>query len=126
MKRFWLGLALLLLLLGVGLTVSAGMDRIHLGIRDSLRQAQAAAHAEDWPTAQALVDRAYGDWQRYHPITASFADHTPMDELDTLFAELQIFSQQKEMPHFSAVCGHLAEAAASMANNHRLTWWNLL
>lgn len=126
MKRFWLGVAILgvLLILGVILTVS--MDAIHSQIAVTLQQAQDAAFAGDWDAATRMAQKAQDRWEHYWRFTAAFADHNPMDELDGLFAELMIFSQEREMPHFAAVCAHLSQLARSMANSHGVGWWNLL
>jgi hypothetical protein len=49
-----------------------------------------------------------------------------MDELDGLFAELMVFLQSREAPHFSATCARLVVLARAMAESHGLQWWNIL
>ena len=126
MKRFWIGVTLLAVLLVGGLLLRHRMDRVHLETSRLLQQAQTAALQKDWPQAQALAEEARQQWQRYRRFTAAFADHTPMDEIDGLFAELAIFSQEQEMPHFAATCTRLNHLASAMAESHMLHWWNLL
>ncbi len=126
MKRLWLGLGILALLLAVSSTVFIAMDRIHSPIAQTLSQAADAAEAEDWENASALAEAARARWERYRHFTAMVADHTPMDELDGLFQELTIYAQAEENPHFSATAQHLSALAAGMAESQKPCWWNVL
>ncbi|MBO7184350.1 MAG: DUF4363 family protein [Oscillospiraceae bacterium] len=126
MKRFWLGVLILLLLLSGSLLINTSMRRIHTAISQDLAEAADAAMAKNWEQAFHLARSAMHRWDRYHRFTAAFADHTPMDDLDALFVQLPVFAQQREDPHFAATCLELSFLATAIAESHRLTWWNLL
>jgi hypothetical protein len=126
MKRLWFGLAILAVLLASGYLILNRLDKIHAPIAADLEQAAAAALREDWDTALDLAQHATIRWEKFHRFTAAFADHTPMDELDSLFAELNIYARMQENPHFSATCAHLRFLTTTIADSHRLTWQNLL
>lgn len=126
MKRLIIGTAVLLALLCLGLTVSISMVRIHTPIAADLRSASDAALDGSWTDAQALADRAHTRWQSYRELTAAFADHSPMDELDGLFAQLDTYEVSENKIAFSATCAQLAQLAEAMADSHRLRWWTLL
>ncbi len=126
MKRFWIGVGVLCMLLALGGGVAWGMEAIHDPLVTQLQQAQAAAAAEDWATATALSQSALQRWQTWHRFTAAFADHAPMDEIDSLFAELQVYAQARNEDHFAALCAQLAQLAHAMAESHSPNWWNLL
>lgn len=126
MKRLLLGTAILACLLAGGLLSNRAMAGIHEPIAADLRRAGAAALAEDWDAAQDLLQRAADRWAHFHRITAAFADHTPMDEADGLFRQLQIYARTRENPHFSALCAHLQECIRAIRDAHRLIWPNLL
>lgn len=126
MKRGIWGIGILLGLLAFGIATSVGMRSIHRDIGRHLQLAQTAAAEEQWQTASAEVQQATSAWQRFHTFTAAFADHTPMDEMDGLFAELEVFLQNRESPHFEAVCGRLVLQAQAMADSHGIQWWNIL
>lgn len=126
MKRFWIGIGILCALLILGSVAAYLMYDIHDQIAQLLQQAQAAAFEEDWETAIPLASKAHGLWKQYWSFTAAFADHTPMDELDGMFAELMVFAREQEMPHFAAICAHLTQLAGAMADSHLPSWWNLL
>jgi hypothetical protein len=126
MKRIFLGLALLLALLGIAAVITVRMDRVYEPITNALRQAAEAAEADDWKKAAFLADQAKTRWEEQRRFTATVADHSPMDEIDGLFAELEIYLRQQEMPHFAATCRHLSMLTEAMGDNHALNLWNLL
>ncbi len=126
MRRLWLGVGILAALLGLCLWVQAGMCGIHKPIAQGLEDAAQAALEEDWDKATALYQKAQSTWEEKHSLTASVADHSPMDELDMLFAELRVFAREQEKVHFAATCRSAAKMAEAMAQAHTLTWWNLL
>lgn len=126
MKRLWIGIFILTVLLGGSVAISTAMERIHQPIARDLQQAADRAQQEDWAAALEHFQRAKLRWEKYHNFTAAFADHTPMDEMDTLLSELNIYATERENPHFGATCAHLAFMATAIADSHLLTWWNLL
>ncbi len=126
MRRLWLGLGILGILLALSVTVFVAMDRIHAPIAHTLSQAAQAAEQEDWETASALASEARARWEQYRHFTAMVADHTPMDELDGLFQELEVYAQEAENPHFAATAQHLSALAAGMADSQKPCWWNVL
>ncbi len=126
MKRFWIGLCILALLLAGSAAICIGMQRVHTPIAEDLALAADAALSGDWERAEALFRRADARWEKYYRFTAAFADHTPMDEMDTLIEESEIYAAKREQPHFAAACAHLSVLAAAIAESHTLSWWNLL
>lgn len=126
MKRFWIGICLLVGLLAVTVGISVHMNRVHMPMAQQLRQAAEAALQEDWQQAAVLADRARQSWEKNWHCTAVFADHTPMDEMDGLFAELKVYGRVREKEHFAATCDRLAKLAEAMADSHHPGWWNLL
>ena len=109
MKRLWVGILLLLVLLAGTLAVTVAMDRIYA------------------PMAEALVagdlEAAEERYQRWRQLTAAFADHGPMEEMDALFARAEVCGDEQER---RALCAELAQRAKAMSNAHSPTWWNLL
>ncbi len=126
MKHFLLGLGILAALLAIGFWVQTSMDSVHLEISHTLEQASQQTLDGNWEQGQALVDRAKGDWEDHWRKTASIADHTRMDEIDSLFAQLEIYGQTRQTGRYSAICAQLAVLVEVVAEEHRLSWWNLL
>ena len=126
MKRIYMGLAILAILLSLALLFTWLMDRIYHPLASTLQEAADAAIRTDWAAAAELYGKAQTHWEKHKHFTAILADHSPMDDMDGLFGELELYLQQQEMPHFAATCLHLARLAESMEENHALSWWNLL
>lgn len=126
MRRCWLGVGLLALLLGAGIWAMVTMDRIHSPISSDLDQAAEAALAGDWETGEALALSARADWNDNWHRTASVADHEPMDEIDGLFAELGVYARRRETMEFAACCAKLSKLVQAMGDAHSFSWWNLL
>ena len=49
-----------------------------------------------------------------------------MDEVDALFAEMEIYARTGEQPHFAACCKELAQRLEAIADAHKFSWWNVL
>lgn len=126
MKRSKFGAVLLVFLLATGIFISWSMKRCHTPISQDLEQAAQAALAEDWAEAAALTDRASAGWQQCWRFSAALADHEPMEEIDSMFAELEVYLQAKDSECTAAVCAELARRVEDMSDAHRLNWWNLL
>ena len=125
-KRFYLGLVILGLLLALGVGASVIMQVIHKPVADKLYTAADLALQDKMDEALALSKKAYDRWQRFHSFTASFADHSPMDDTDTLFQEMLVYGQTEELPHFAACCRELAVMAEAMYDAHVFSLKNLL
>ena len=126
MKRFVMGIAILTVLLVLGIGVSALFQSAHRPCSHHLTQAAQAAQAGDWGQASASLSQAQKQWQQFHHFTAAFADHAPMEEIDSVFAQLAVYAGQEDGGQFPALCARLAELVEAMAHSHRLAWWTLL
>ena len=124
-KIFWSGALILLLLLGLTLGISWGMDAIHSPIQQDLMLAEKAALDGDVAQAQQLGQQAKQRWDSFRKAVAVVADHTPMDEIDQLFGQMQAYARAQEDTELAACCAQLSRLVESMANAHILTWWNL-
>ena len=126
MKRIWIGIALLTLLLGAGAGISGFMGRVHLPVAQDLHRAGELAMEEQWGPAQAFANRGQTQWQKKWPVIAAIADHEPMDEIDALFAQLEVYAKEEDALLYSAACAHLASLLEALGQSHSFTWWNLM
>jgi len=126
MKRMWIGVGLLVVFCVAGIVTAVGMRNIHDPISQALLRASDAALQENWEQAALHFHAAKGKWEHSRRLTATVADQMPMDEIDSLFAELAIYLQTQESPHFSATCFQLAALTRAMGEAHGINWWNLL
>lgn len=123
-SRFGLGLLLALLLLGIvsARAMVAALDPM----AEEMEQAGAAAFREDWEKAEEISGRVKGEWEKRFPFFASLSDHEPMENINGLFAQLEVYRQSRDHRNFAAVCAQLSQNLKAMGEAHSLKWWNLL
>jgi len=126
MKRSWIGLILLLILLAGGILSTWAMDEIHTPIEEQLNQAAECVLLGDWENGDLLFLQAQGDWKRSQHFRACFADHTPVEEADAEFAQLEVYRLTREDAAFAAGCRALARKTAAIGEAHEMVWWNVL
>lgn len=125
-RRFWYGLGTLLVLLVLSLWTAWGMENRQRPITDALEQASQVALEGDIDRGAALVSHARTAWEETRTLTATAADHGPMEEIESLFAQVQVYAQAGETAEFSAYCTRLAKLVAAVGEAHKLSWQNLL
>lgn len=126
MGRLWIGIGLLIVLLALTIGISVGMDAIHQPIAEKLEKAGEAALEGTWDKADRLWREAQEEWETHWAISAAVADHSPMDDVDRLYAQLEVFSRERETVHFAATCMELSQLTQAMGDAHSPDWWNLL
>lgn len=126
MKRSWMGLGLLLVLLAVSLLVTWAMERIHEPISGDLEQAAVFALTGNWDNGEDSFQKARVTWEKWAHFRACFADHNPMEEIEAGFAELEAYGAAREEVAFAAAAKALARKVAAVGEAHGLVWWNVL
>lgn len=125
MKRSWIGFALLLVLLAGGIAVTWGMAKCHEPIARDLENAAKTALQGDMVQGESLMLQARDAWGRSRHLGACFADHTPMEEIDALFAQVEVYAAAREETDFAAGCAALSQKVEAMGLAHGASWWNL-
>ena len=126
MKRIWIGIVLLGVLFLGGVGTGEFMEQAHNPVARDVQRAGELALQGEWALAQALVKRGQDRWEEKWPVTAAIADHEPMDEIDALFAQLDIYARAKDAQAYSALCAHLASLLDAISQSHSFNWWNLM
>lgn len=126
MKRCWIGGALLLILLILGLLATWGLARCHTEVAREAELAAQAAMEEDWDRASILADQARQRWERCWGISAALSDHGVMENINGLFAQLEVYGRAGDRVAFAAVCAQLGQQARTIADAQSLQWWNIL
>ena len=126
MIRGWFGLGILLVFLVLGFVTAGVVDHAHLPTEELLAQAAEKVLDGDFEAGVALGKEAKSRWDRHWNGTATVADHSPMDDIDALFAEMEVYAQAKEEPHFATCCQELSQRIQAVAGAHRFSWWNIL
>ena len=125
MKRSWLGLGLLLLLLVLSVATTAVMTRIHAEMALDLRQSSECALLGDWDNVQLFLKRANRSWEKWAHLRACFADHGETEDIDAALASLEIWQQTKDSAAYRAACAALTRQVEAVGEAHELTWWNV-
>ena len=126
MKRFWIGVAILAILLATGIGTTVFAVRTHTGIAEHLKQASEAALRGKWKEAKALSLDAKSKWESFRKITASIADYEPMEEIDDLFSQMEIYLLTHQQIPFSTCCASLGVLTEAIGEAHAISWWSLL
>ena len=126
MGRFWLGIGLLALFLVFGIWTTVAMTDVHEPMSRTLSEASQATLDGDLETGITLARQAKESWERHRRWTAAVADQTPMDDIDSLFAEMEVYAEARETVHFAACCAQLSAMVRSMGDAHAFSWWNFL
>lgn len=126
MKRFWIGLSMLVLLLAASIFAQHRMERVHTPCAMDLQWSADRAREGDWQAAGALALRARESWTENWHLSAILANHQPIDEVDALFEELQVYLDRQETTSYCAACVFLAQRVLDLGESFRLNWWNLL
>lgn len=126
MKRFWLGTAVLAALLALGIATTVAVDRFCQPISQELTRAEQAARAGQWSQAGQLSDRARQRWEQHRALHAAVTNHEPMEEIDALFRQLDIYTAEGDSLRFAECCARLASLTEAIAEAQAICWWNLL
>lgn len=120
------GAVLLVGLLFFGLLTAWDMGRTHSDISRKIEDASWYALTEDWESARLAAESARSQWEDHRKLSSMLADHTPMEEIESLFARVYICSAARDTVEFAASCAELSQKLLAMGEAHRLTWENLL
>ena len=126
MKRFWIGVVLLTALFAAGVGLCMGITALHHRLSRQLDDACAAVQLGDWEKATALTDSAKAEWERWQHFVASFVDHAPLEQMESLFAELEVFRNRRLAVDYAAICTNLSHLSKAIGESHKLTWWSFL
>ena len=125
-KRWIFGWILLLFLLIFCLWISFFTQRFFRPTASMLEDAVQASLEQNWGLALSRAEQAREKWQDRRSYTAFLADQSPMDDMDRLFGEMEVFARCRDQEHFAAVCSQLSVLCHAMADAHSLHLWNLL
>jgi len=126
MGRGWLGVVILAVFLVGGVVAAAEMSNAHLPTVALLQQASEKTINGDFGQGILLGMEAKDRWEHGWNGTATMADHSPMDDVDALFGEMEVYAITGEEPHFAACCAELAKRIEAVAEAHTFSWWNIL
>lgn len=126
MKRLWIGIGVLAVMLAAGIWLTLLFARIHAPMSRDMEQASDAALSGDWEKATALAENARADWEQYRSLIAASADHEPLEQMEYLLDQLRVYARVQNAAHFSALCVRIARLADAMLDSQQISWWSIL
>lgn len=126
MKQVWIAVFFLAVLLLGGIVSCVGVRWVQEPIAQQLEQAAQAGFSENWELAEDLLEKAQTRWHAYRHALATISDHGPMEEIDSLFGELEFYRLAKDPTLFSGLCKRLSLLCRAISESLSISWWNLL
>ena len=126
MIRAWLGIAILLLLLGLGVFSAAATEHFHETMAVHLTQAAEAAETGEWDRANIQFLQAKKIWEQARNSNAAITDHAPMEEIDRYFIQGAVYLSEQVRMDFRSCCCALTVLVEAVADAQALNWWSLL
>ena len=124
-RRFYLGVAILLALLVLGIFSGIWVNQASQQVVHCLTQAEESVRNGNPSEALVYSQQAQMLWNSTWNRVAVVADHTSMDEIDGLFAQMAYYAQA-DVSLFGAGCARVRELVSAVSDGHQFTWWNLL
>lgn len=124
--RTVIGFLLLIALLLGGLYSTCQIQKIQDPIAWKLEQAAGDVAADDWAAATVHCSQATRDWTESRPFTAIYADHNPMEDVDSLFARLEVACMERDRLEAAATCRELSLRLRAISEAHSPKLWNFL
>lgn len=126
MSRLWIGVGILVILLAMGIGMLWVSRDFYQEFAAGLEQAGKLAMEGSWQAAGEKAAQSRAQWDRYRRFWASFTDHEPVEQMQNLFSQLDIYQQRKLEVDFAAVCRNLVHLAEAIDESHSLRWWSIL
>lgn len=122
MKRLWIGIGLLSVLLLLGLLpeflLVPRQERIARGFSQAAELSRQGNHTQ----AKDVAGQAAQIWHQQRDLVAAVTDHEPVEQMQLLLLRLE---QAEDPEAFADLCAQLSAAADAIAESHRLNWWSL-
>ncbi len=126
MNRLWIGIGILVILLAMGIGMLCISRNFYEEFADGLEQAGELALAGNWSAAGEKAAQSKEKWERYRRFWSSFSDHEPVEQMQALFSQLELYKERQREVDFAAVCRNLVHLAEAIDESHSLRWWSIL
>ena len=126
MNRLWIGVGLLAVLLAMGVGMLLVSLNFNEEFSESLEQAGQFAMSGNWTAAEKQLAVGKEKWQTYRRFWASSTDHEPVEQVQNLFSQLELFQARRLEVEFASACRALVNLAEAIDESHSLRWWSIL
>ena len=124
--RTWIGIGILVVLLLIGIFVTLYTADAQDRIAQVLSESRESAAVGQWEKAAGKYFQARERWEKHRKSIASIVDHEPMEEADSLFAQLEVYLKARDPVAYCSCCASLEVFARAIGESHSVSWWSLL
>lgn len=126
MKRVWFCGGMMLFLLGLAIALYFEPGKSFKEISSQMLQLSEYAQAEEWEKANALIQQCQQRFSRIRKFSAAFTEHEPLEQMETLLAQLKVYQRQREVLPCATAALELSTLAQEVAESFSLQWWTFL
>ena len=123
--RELIGVGLLVGLLLLGLFFSWYLGRQNGALSQQMSDCAWLALSGQMDKARKQADAAAQTWRAQWALGAALGEHSPMEDIDELFAQLKIYGAAGEQADFAQTCAALSQRLEAMKNAHALHLWSV-
>ena len=126
MKRLWLSVLLLLVMLGGTLGNSRYINALISDFEEKLTTARALSDDDNWESARALTQQVMEHWQRHDTYLHIMLPHRDIDDIHLTFQEVEEYLKLEETDQYNAANAKLIAQLALLAEMEQLNLKNIL
>lgn len=126
MKRLWIGVVLLAVMLAAGVVMLVVSRNFYGEFSAALEQSGECAMAGNWTEAADKLRESRQLWEQYRRFWSASADHEPVEEVQRLFSQLEIYEKCRQGTEFAVICRSIVHRAEAIDESQGLKWWSIL
>ena len=126
MKRLWIAVAILLVMLGSTLVNSRYIDRTVSDFVEQLTAAHKQAASDNWEHAAQLTRQVVDHWQHHDFYFHVMLPHQDIDDIHMTFREVEQYLELEEADQYNAANAKLITQLELLAEMEQLNLKNIL
>lgn len=126
MKRLWIALALMGVLLGGTLAHTISLQGFTGGLTGALEEAQTLAQADDWDRARTLTEQSLQTWRERDVYLHVLLRHADTDQIYAGFQEVLALLESGEYGEYAAANARLITQIGLLSEAEQLNLKNIM
>ena len=126
MRRLWIAVTILLVMLGGTLANSYCLNNIINGYTQQLTEAHRLAETDDWNSASKLTAQVTERWHKHDFYFHVMLPHRDIDDIHLTFQEVEEYLKLEESDQYNAANAKLIAQLELLAEMERLNLKNIL
>lgn len=126
MKRLWISVTILLVMLGATLGNSWYLNSLISDFTQNLTSAHRLAARDDWASARQITGQVTDHWQKHDFYFHVMLPHRDIDEIHLTFQEIEEYLELEEADQYNAASAKLITQLGLLAEMEQLNLKNIL